>query len=291
MKSSTTTTSTPSTSNPNPECVWLNTILSGILGALMALMALILFSTTGCADDGGVYSLVPGPAVVTCDESKVGQKCIDEELDLYGTYQCQAEGLVCTEVDESGGLNPDDDPPDNPSNCQLTPSFWDLRSYNGCMTSSSLSGAYRMANNQEFWFDGETFVEDGTQKTSKRYHRSRKSTDCGPMVVSAVSNSGTIQMTAGADVDWFLVEPAMAEVIWGKVHGGSSPSEEDIQSGEFASLLIDIYKCEEINPSCTLKTSIDWPTYGGIVTLQHRGLNAVSEGAFCGHMYVVAQSL
>lgn len=285
-------------SNPaDTENVWLCTLYSAILGALFALMC---FAVIGCEDDNG-YELVPGNGLACSGDANIGHDCTTSD-GLSGTWQCLTTGLTCVYAPGSGdpgggGLNPggDNPPPDdtpNPGSCKSVPSFWDLRSYQGCMTQSSLSGAYRLADRTEYWYEGKPFAENSNGAIGELWYMTSDSSECGPVMVSTVSNSGSVQLTAGADVDWYLVEPSMAELVWQKLHGSVPPSEIDVQSGEFASLLIDILDCEVVNTSCSLKASIPggWPTYGGMVSYQHTGPNATAEGAFCGHMYIVARS-
>lgn len=235
---------------------------------LSILAFLSLAGITGCDDEGG-YELVP---CNTCGTPDGGA----------GTGG-------------NGNLNPGgggDDQSPQPG-CLSVPSFWELKSFNGCMTSSDLSGASRMGDHKEFSYEGKDFIQDGTTKTGELKRLESEPTDCGPMTLSAVSNSGTVELTAGAEVDWYLVEPAMAEVIWTKLHSGQAPSYADIFSAAFGSLLIDIFECEVTNTSCSLRSTIPngWPTYGGgMVKFQHTGPNASADGAFCGHMYIVARS-
>jgi hypothetical protein len=239
--------------------------------AILALALLALVGAVGCDDNSG-YELVP---CTTCG-------------DAGGSGGTGGSGNLNPGGGGSGGeSNPAPDP-----SCHSVPSFWDLRSYNGCMTTSDLAGAVRDQNHHEFWFDGKAFVEDGTNKVGELMYLVADGSECGPVTMAAVSNSGTIQFVAGSEVDWYLLDAPLAEVVWGKLHNGNAPTYAQTLSGEFASLLVDIFECEVVNPTCALKGSIPggWPTYGGMVTYQHSGPNAVAEGSFCGMMYIVARS-
>lgn len=254
----------------------LNNLFWSLISALLGLVGIVSLAafSTGC-DDGG-YELVP---CTTCGTPDGGA----------GTGGSAGN---------DGNLNPggsgggDQSPQPNPG-CEQVPSYWDLRSFNGCMTSSDLAGAFRMANHQEYTYQGKSFPENSSPEQGEVWYMLAEETDCGPMTLSAVSNSGTVELTAGSEVDWYLIEPAMAELIWTKLHNGNAPSYSDTLSGAFGSLLIDIFECEVTNVTCALKSTIPggWPTYGGgIVQFQHTGPNATAKGAFCGHMYVVARS-
>jgi hypothetical protein len=238
---------------------------------VLGIVLLAVLGLIGCDDNGG-YELVP---CTTCGDAG-GSAGSGGNLNPGG----------------GGGTGGDTNPQPDPT-CRSVPSFWDLRSYNGCMTQSDLAGAVRDQNRREFWFEGKAFVENATQKAGELYYMVADGSECGPVTMAAISNSGTIQFVAGSEVDWYLVDAPMAEVIWTKLHGGNAPTYAQVMSGEFASLLVDIFECEVVNPTCALKASIPggWPTYGGgLVVYQHSGPNAVAEGAFCGHMYVVARS-
>lgn len=241
--------------------------------ALLAIALLALAGFTGCDDDEG-FELVP---CTNCGTGGAG-----------GSTGSGGSG---------GNLNPGpggaggDQSPENPS-CRAVPGYWDLKSFNGCMTSSDLSVALRDANHREVWMDGKPFVQDATKKIGELVYLVADGTECGPVTVSAVSNSGTVELMAGADVDWYLIDTAYAELIWTKLHGGNPPTYADLMCGEFASLLIDIFECEEVNPSCALKSTIPngWPNVAGLVKYQLTGPNATTNGAFCGLTYVVARS-
>lgn len=240
--------------------------------ALFAILGLV------ACDDSSGYDLVP---CTTCGNAGTGGTGGSAGSDGTGNLN-----------PGEGGAGGDESPQPNPSNCKAVPSFWDLRSYNGCMTQADLTVALREANHHEQWLDGKAFNEDNTNKIGELVYLTADGSECGPVTVAAVSNSGSIQLVAGADVDWYLVDPPMVELIWTKLHNGNAPSYADIQSGPFASLVIDIFECEVTNTSCSLKSSIPggWPTYGGIVEHQLYGPNATADGSFCGHMYVVARS-
>jgi hypothetical protein len=239
------------------------------IGLISLLISFSCFFALGC-DDGGGYELQPCTTCGTPDGG-AGAGGDDGNLNPGGSA--------------GGGQSPQ-------PGCKSVPAFWDMRSYNGCMTTSDLSGAFRMADRKEYSYVGKPFVDNASQKQGEVWYMTADGNECGPMTISAVSNSGTVQLVAAVDVDWYLVEPAMAEVIWTQLHNGQAPGYNDIQSAAFGSLLLDIFECEVTNVTCALKASIPggWPTYGGMVKFQHTGPNAKSEGAFCGHMYVVARS-
>lgn len=250
----------------------------------LLVLGIVLLAVTGligCDDDSG-YELVPCTTCGTGGTAGTG-----------GTGGTAGTGGSGGNINPGGGGTGGSQSPQPDPSCKAVPSFWDLRSYNGCMTQSDLAGAVRDQNRREFWFEGKAFVENATQKAGELYYMVADGSECGPVTMAAISNSGTIQFVAGAEVDWYLVDAPLAEVIWTKLHGGNAPTYAQVMSGEFASLLVDIFECEVVNPTCALKASIPggWPTYGGgLVVYQHSGPNAVAEGAFCGHMYVVARS-
>ena len=254
----------------------MNTNIIARTIATLAFSLLIIVGLIGCDDDDG-YELVP---CTTCGTGGTG-----------GSAGTGGSGNNGNLNPGGGGTGGEQSPNPNPS-CQSVPSFWDLRSYNGCMTTSDLAGAVRDQAHHEFWFDGKAFVEDGSQKAGELYYMVADGSECGPVTVATVSNSGTIQLIAGADVDWYLVDGPLAEVVWAKLHNGNAPTYSDMLSGEFSSLLIDIFECEITDLACSLKSSIPggWPTYGGTVNYQLTGPNVTADGSFCGPMYVVARS-
>lgn len=251
----------------------MNSIKNSIATLTLALLAILGLVACDGSDDG--YELVP---CTICGNAGTG-----------GTGGSAGSG---GNLNPGGGGAGGDQPPNPNPSCQAVPSFWDLRSYNGCMTQSDLAGAFREGN-LAWTFQGKAFNEDGTNKAGELWYMTSEPSDCGPVTLAAVSNSGSIQFVAGADVDWYLVDPPMAELIWAKLHNGNAPSYADLMSGAFSGLLIDIFMCEEINTSCALKSTIPggWPTYGGgIVNYQLTGPNATADGAFCGPMYIIARS-
>jgi len=236
----------------------------------------ILLALAGTAlpacDDGGGYDLIPGPGCTSCDAG-------GNDAGQGGT--------------DGGGLQPGEGGSDAGIQCKKVPQSWDLRDYKGCMTDAQLAGVYRNANHQEYAFEGKPFVDNNNGKQGELFYLKNPSADdCGPMEVAAVSNSGSIQYSVSEDVDFYLVNPPLAEVVWQKLHNGQAPTEVEMLSGNFSSLLLDIFECEKVDTNCALKSTIPggWPTDGSMVDYQLTGPNATADGSYCGWMFTVMQS-
>lgn len=249
--------------------------LSTILLTISALA--ITGFITGCEGDGQYYE--PGCSETYCPPDGVGGS---------------GGSVNITPPPENGGVAGEDEDGDygggdGTADCQAVPSWWDLRSYDGCMGSSSLSVLYRGSDHHEQSISGKGFVdtqgERGGQQGSLVYLTTPDTHDCGPIKVATVSNSGSILYAASAPVHFYYLSTELSEEVWMKLHGGAAPTASDYYSAEFGSMLIDIFDCQT-GSSCGLASKVG-ALPPEIVKDNGIGASATVDGAFCGRLFVV----
>jgi len=236
---------------------------------LMILMGMIFFGN-GCS--GSDYERIPGPT------------------DSSASADAGTDGpLVLT---PPGTTSP---PDSNSGACKPVPTWWDLRSYQGCMPagSSRMGGAYRGSNRLEHSFTGKTFLDtEGDRKGEQGslfYLTHPSSKDCGPVKVAMVSSSGSVTIQVASQVEFYTLRSASVQAVWTKLHGGSAPTADQYYSPEFSSLLLDLFECER-ESFCSLTNKVPAGLLTGIVQDNGTSNSAVANGAFCEHLFLVMRS-
>lgn len=261
-------------SNKNSLLTTIDNFFPYFMAALI--MAAMTFCGNGCS--GSDYERIPGPADSTAaDAGSDGGPLV---LNPPGTTQVPPN---------NGGTEG--------NSCKAVPAWWDLRSYQGCMPagSSRLSGAIRFADRKEQPFNGKAFLDtEGDRKGQQGslfYLTHPSSEDCGPVKVALISNSGTVSLAIASEVEFYTLRSASIEAVWMKLHNGAAPSIEEAYGEEMRSLLLDLFECErEGSCSPTLTSKVPTGLLTGIVQDGGSATSAVTNGAFCGRLYLLMRS-
>ncbi len=190
-------------------------------------------------------------------------------------------------VSTGGGENPppkEEDPPKKEV-CEATPAVLDLRSYNGCQTSSRFAVTIREGGEDSF-FPGKSF-KDSQGRTGELVYLVDESeaASCGEVGVVTVSNSGSIDFTMDQQVHSYRVSEELTSVVWQRLHGGTPPTVEDLYGKEFTSLVLDTFECLR-GFSCPLPPEAGTPL-GNTFVYQGKGESLEADGAFCGRTIIL----
>lgn len=251
------------------------------LPLVLAAIVVLCWFITGCNDGGTEYELVPG---------HTGSGGNDAGSGVAGG---------------SGTLNPPSSTGNggNIGSCQHVPYKWELISWNGCMTSPRMTGLIRDKLDgtiTEAFFHGKDFATTtGGPVAGQTFVLTKpEPNECGPALLTMVSNSGTVNVkvfrnSAGEaeEVEFYLLHPDLMDNVWQGLY--DSPRGPDTYYTQaFSGLMLSVFDCHK-NADCKLRKDLiakgkSLPP--GIVFTQPVTSEASANGSFCGTMLLVAKS-
>lgn len=203
--------------------------------------------------------------------------CSDDGLSVPKQPEAEVDP-VCTSDDATSS--------DTTPSCAHAVSDIKLWSFQGCMTTAQLSGAVHDGKGNTQYFHGYP-GKDSIKGLQENVELHDDGKTCGPITVSMVSNSGTVQVQMSEAMYVFSLDKVWTEWAWQKVKG-TAMTPADYDSDAFSGFLIELYGCEK-GSTCA------YPVLKGSAppnAVVEEGITASFEdtGSYCGHLFLVMRS-